>query len=102
MYDTFLSIIPVEFKPMSIITLLLLVAITYMLTQNQKTITKEIKNIKQEHQELENDLSITKKKINDEFTQFVKNTTEIKQSNKYILVSINEIKQDLRDLRNKK
>jgi len=123
--------VPVELKPMSVVSLLLLSFIAFLFSLNHKAIikelnthknqsTKELKIIKTDHKCLRKDFEHTKSSLDSKIIEVMNNTqkeirsltkminglevhtAEINASNKSISFSISEIKQDVRDLRKKK
>jgi len=113
MIEGLIHIIPVEFRPMSVMTLILLIVITYMLTQGHKVITNELKKVIREHDILREDFEKAKTKIDKKILGLMQETNkainsltvdmaEIKESNKNISTTISEVKTDIRDLRKSK
>lgn len=131
MYDFLFSWIPIAFEPMSIVTALVIFFTTALLIVNHKAIVKELNNhkkfstkelaiVRADHdilcKEFKNArISLDEKivKVMDDTQKEIRaltkmingleiHTAEINAGNKSISTSITEIKQDVRDLRNKK
>jgi len=84
-----MEIIPVEFKEMSIITLLLLIFITYIfylifnqirndLNTNEEEGKKRVSIIKEEHKILKKDFEGTRKELYDKINEIKENFSDIK------------------------
>ena len=84
-----MEIIPVEFKEMSIITLLLLIFITYIfylifnqirndLNTNEEEGKKRVSIVKEEHKILKKDFEGTRKELYDKINEIKENFSDIK------------------------
>lgn len=100
MIEGLFSVVPVEMKPMSIISLILIMVLAGVIRANMSS----TKALKEELKETKKELDCAKDHLNDQIKELVLSlkvdVTEVKGSIKSVSSCLSNMKTDIRELRN--
>ena len=102
MFESIITIVPVELRPMSVISLILIIILASIIKMNMAT----VKTLREELNETKQELDKAKDHLNDQIKDIVLSlkvdVTELKGSLRNVSSCLSNMKTDIRDLRNKK